>query len=239
MKDIKIIHSELLKLLQTVDSICDKNVINYSLFGGTAIGAIRHHGFIPWDDDADIVMTRKNFQRFCSCIPDEYEIIRNSWVPRFKKIDTELYIDLFVFDQTSNSTNKQKLQILKLKFLQGALKDKPTLNKGSIVEKLLSLGTYLFGLPFSHQQKLKYYDKVAQSYKEKSTNFVFSSLDQFKYIQHILPKNIIDNYKMTTFEDTELMIMEGYDFYLTKFYGDYMQLPPVEERIPEHGNVEI
>jgi lipopolysaccharide cholinephosphotransferase len=239
MKKLGEIHEELLSLLKTVDTICFQNNIKYSLFGGTMIGAIRHRGFVPWDDDADIIMERKEYEKFITILPDDFEIYRAPWVPRFKKKETDLFIDIFVFDHTSNITSKQKLHILKLKFLQGTLKDEVTLNKGGLTGKILSLLTYIIGSPFGKGSKIKKYDKVSQYYNNKESRYIFSSFDQFKYLSHILPKTVVDKYKKVQFEDTKLMIMSGYHEYLTKFYGNYMKLPPVEERVPTHGNVDI
>src|SRR5690554_1223868 len=238
-KTIKEVHRELLVLLKDIDKICtnNNNYINYSLFAGTLIGAVRHQGFIPWDDDADVVFERKEFEKFVQVLPSEFEIFRNPWVPRFRKKGSDIFIDIFVFDNTSEKANQQKAQILKLKFLQGTLKDKITLAKGGIIGKILSLITYMIGFPFSKKYKLNRYDVVAQQYNFKKSNYIFSSLDQFKYIGHILPKKIIKTYKKIDFEDTQLMIMEGFHEYLTKFYGDYMKLPDEDKRMPEHGNV--
>jgi len=234
---IKDVHTDLLSLLKVIDNICVQHHIRYSLFAGTLIGAVRHKGFIPWDDDADIMFEREEYEKFLKVIPAEYKIFRNPWVPRFCKNNGEgLFIDIFVFDAISNKPSQQKDKIFKLKFLQGTLKDTLTTNKGVI-------GTILSGLPFvcgkffSKKTKLKWYDQIATADHKNNTKYIFSSLDQFKYIQHVLPIEIISSYKRVPFEDAEFMIMEGFDAYLSKFYGDYMKIPSKDKQIPEHGNV--
>src|SRR5699024_6105463 len=179
---------------------------------------------------------RSEYEAFIKALPDEYEIFRNPWVPRFRRKDSDLYIDIFVFDYTSNILWKQKMQILRLKFLQGTLKDRVTLDRGGLLGKILSLITFIVGKPFSTDSKVRTYDKIAQKYNTEKTNFIFSSLYQFKYIGHVLRKEIVGDYQRIPFEGTELLLMKGYDSYLSKFYGNYMTPPPKEKRIPEHGN---
>ena len=84
--------------------------------------------------------------------------------------------------------------------------------------------------------KLKLYGKFAEMFNDKNSKYIFSSLDQFKYIGKILPSKILNSYIKVDFEGTELMIMKGYDLYLRKFYGDYMKLPKTEHQKPEHGD---
>lgn len=234
---IKELHQNLFSLLIEIDSICAINGIKYSLFAGTLIGAIRHHNFIPWDDDADVVFERVEFEKFLKCVPDNFEIFRDPWVPRFRRKGSAVFLDLFVFDSTSNIKWKQDWQILRLKFLQGTLKSFPSLKKGSVFEKTVSVMTYLLGLFFSKSMKVKMYDRVASMHNNSTAYFIFSSLDQFKYIGIVIPREAVNSYEKIDFGGAQLMIMSGYHSYLTQFYGDYMQLPPVEKRIPEHGNV--
>jgi lipopolysaccharide cholinephosphotransferase len=237
MKKINDFHKELLVLLKDLDSICVKNNIKYSLFGGTMIGAIRHKGFIPWDDDADIIFERNQYEKLLKVLPQGFSMTNPWWIPRFQMTENErIYLDVFVFDKIPNSKQAQKLQILKLKAIQGLFKKKITTSKG-LVGTIVSAITYLIGRFLSLDFKVKLYQKTAKKYNEIDSDFIFSSLDQFSYISHILPKSILSSYKKVEFEDTQLMILEGYDTYLKKFYGDYMALPPEKDRRPIHGNL--
>ena len=237
MNDIKDFHKELLFLLKELDAICSKQNIKYSLFAGTLIGAIRHKGFIPWDDDADVVFERSEYDKFISVLPSHFSIVNSLWVTQFVSNDNpKNYIDVFVFDATSNSKILRNLQVFGLKAIQGTLKTQITKDKG--VFGMISTGILsTIGFAFSKKFKLKVYNKLAKIFKSKKSDCMFSSLDQYKYIGNILPQSVLNSYSKVSFEDTELMIMDGYDLYLKKFYGDYMKLPPVEDQKPEHGNV--
>lgn len=240
MGNIKKLHDELLFLLKELDIICSSYNIKYSLFAGTMIGAIRHRGFIPWDDDADVVFERSEYNKFLKAIPDNFVITSNNlWVTRFvSKDNPKICIDIFVFDKTSNSKFFQKLQIFSLKAIQGTLKSQITKDKG-VLGFVFTGFLYFIGLLFSKKFKLKMYNKLATIFKNKDTDFMFSSLDKFVYLGKILPKTIVNSYSKVDFEGAQLMIMDGYDPYLKQFYGDYMKLPPVENQIPEHGNLNL
>ena len=236
MVDIHDFHKELLYLLKELDAICSKHDIKYSLFAGTLIGAIRHKGFIPWDDDADVIFERSEFDKLLAVLPSDFNIKRNSWVQRFSlKTNPKIFIDIFIFDATSNVKIFQKLQVTSLKFIQGILKNKITKDKG-VFGTIISSLLYLIGLPFSENFKLKVYRKFAKMFNHKKSNYIFSSLDQFKYIGKVLPNKILNSYSKVDFEGNKLMIMDGYDLYLKKFYGDYMKLPKIENQKPAHGD---
>ncbi|WP_299101668.1 LicD family protein [uncultured Winogradskyella sp.] len=239
MGSIKDLHNELLDLLKALDDVCSKHNLKYSLFAGTMIGAIRHKGFIPWDDDADVVFERSEYDKFLKVIPDGFAISSNNlWVTRFVSVDNpKICIDIFVFDNISSSKISQKLQLFGLMAIQGTLKGQVTKDKG-VFGFVFTGVLYVIGLIFSKSIKLKAYDKLATFFKNKDTDYMFSSLDKFAYLGKILPKSILKSYSKVNFEGVELMILDGYDLYLNKFYGDYMQLPPTEMQVPEHGNLQ-
>ncbi|NLD48186.1 MAG: hypothetical protein GX660_13495 [Clostridiaceae bacterium] len=101
----KRIQESLLEILSDIDSVCRKNKINYSLYAGTLIGAIRHHGFIPWDDDADIVFERKEYEIFIKAFLNEMHgkyLIKNIvWVPRIVQLDENKSIEqsMYIYHQ--------------------------------------------------------------------------------------------------------------------------------------------
>ena len=127
MNDIKTFHKELLLLLNELDAICSKENIKYSLFAGTLIGAIRHKGFIPWDDDADVIFERSEYEKFISLLPSQFAIVNSLWVTQFvSKENPKIYLDVFIFDLTSKFKVFRNLHIYGLKAIQGTLKNKIT-----------------------------------------------------------------------------------------------------------------
>ncbi len=69
-----------LDMMQEIDNVCQSNGIHYYMVGGTLLGAVRHKGFIPWDDDIDIAMPRKDFERFCVAMKEKKTIMRSSFI---------------------------------------------------------------------------------------------------------------------------------------------------------------
>lgn len=235
--NLKNVHDELLTLLKDFDKICSENNINYSIAYGTAIGAVRHKGFIPWDDDADVVMNYKNYCKLRSVLPNEFEIHQTRvWVPRFKKKNKLLDIDIFVLYRISDNKFKRNIKVFMIRFLQGTLKNKPTLTKGAI-NSLLSIATYLIGNLFSQSKKIKLYNAVSLNVFN-GNSLLFSAYDDFTYIKKTFPIEILSSYSKVPFEDTELMLLDKYDDFLTIVYGDYMIPPAADERVPNHGHIE-
>lgn len=234
--DLSLLHDKLLDLLKNFDQICRENNINYSLYAGSLLGAIRHNGFIPWDDDADVVLERKEFEKFLTSIPDNFEIIRSPWLYRFKKKNEKYFIDIFIFDFTSNKSIGRKIHVNLIRFTQGILKDSINLRKGGLLFKSLTLFTFLLGKPFSTKLKLNIYDFYSKLWN-KSTNrrYIISSHDQFYYVGKIFPVDIILEYEEVSFEGCKFFAIKDSHVFLKIFYGDYMKLPDEDKRVPAHG----
>lgn len=242
---IRKIQLYLLDVLTFIDKFCRDNGIQYSINGGTLLGAIRHKGFIPWDDDADIMFDRKNYTKFIKiareAFPDEYVIIGNTWVKRVtKKNNPDIAmeqgcVDLFVMDAIPENYYVEKKKNLRLKMLQGMLKKKIDYSQYSFKNKLLLGVTHLMGLPFSDLYLQKKYEEVSQwgnnEYYSKINiyNSVFRQIGVFSY-----SSNLMDTYVDVEFEGMYLMAIADYDQYLKMAYGNYMELPPKSQRKPAH-----
>ena len=230
---------KLLQMIKDIDTICTEHGISYSLCGGSLLGAVRHKGFIPWDDDMDITFTRDEYNRFRAAFNNNnYKIVQDIWVPRIVTnilSDTPACIDIFIFDNVPDNEFLSKLKVFIIKILQGMMKKTDLSNpKYSILDKTLIILTGLAGKLFSLKTKQKMYSVVSQFGNKKKTLYINAYNDLYKLLNLKYPSRIINSFQFTDFENTKLSIMCGYDEYLTLQYGDYMTPPPLNERKPQH-----
>lgn len=244
------LHKELLILLQKFDEICRGNGIKYSLHGGTLLGAIREKGFIPWDDDADVTLTRENFEKLCEVMNQEHihsEIMLDEysrfmpaiWMRRTDKIP--VWIDLLVYDYISESPIFKKLKYLGLVFFLGFTKNKDEIEVTRIGEYkglgfYIAYILYLLGRPFSNCFKTRLKYAFSKYFFVGSRQYMVRGNDQYKALKMIISKEAIINYDIVSFENTQLMVHAGYDEILKSSYGDAYMIPvrPAELHAKAH-----
>jgi len=244
-----------LEILKEFHSFCVANDIKYSLAYGTLIGAIRHKGFIPWDDDVDVMMGRDDFEKFFALYPkhgrftaispkdcymaigrfcDEQETLAKSDVP-WKKGKAGLWIDVFPVDCVPDTQEEfEKLHArcrslyyqgvrrrkLKLSFVKMRVKHKLQY----IIQKL-TFATKLETILERHRQTLA-------EIKYGSTNHCCQLAIPDNGTKDYLPLQSMQEYIEVDFAGEKMMSIKDYDTYLRNIYGDYMQLPPEEKRVP-------
>ena len=250
----------LIEILAYIDSVCRKYHIKYSLVGGSMIGAVRHHGIIPWDDDVDIVFTPENYQKFIDTIqahPDEryrlltHEIEPTYFYPYAKIVDSYttldeyefqpinnygVYVDVFCYHRVPNDENLRRKQFDQLKRTIGMLVVKMRKNQDNSYTKnpLKILKNYYIRM-LSVEQILKRYQEIVSRYNDlEDAKFYCVNWPAYSYINEIVPITDYAKYHDTDFDGITVMLADGYDHVLTTTYGDYMQLPPKEKRIPHH-----
>lgn len=262
-----------LEILLKVDEICRANDIKYLLDSGTLIGAVRHKGFIPWDDDIDIAMTRDNYDKFRNLIkgnrgllPDNMELILPDeyrggaafydFTPRIIYLNSKrhtvneesiyyegklnhLWVDIFIIDEISDNVILDKLTRLRQKIIYGLSMPRrygTDYSKYSFVDKIrvgvLSFGKYFFSMP----KLFKMQEKLSVKYDGKGTKRVYYSNYQPDYMQVTLERTWCSEVTEIPFEGHMLMAPKAYDKVLREVYGDYMQLPPEDKRIPSHNS---
>ena len=239
MLDIQL---KILAIMKDIHAFFQDRGIIYSLSRGTLLGAVRENGFIPWDDDIDIMMDRENFEKFLreSVCLEGYVVSRMLWIYRIQKEEdyngtlTGAIIDIFVVDKVPDSFFLKHFKVLLLKILQGMMKRHKDYKKYDFVKRIPLMITYMMGLLFSDSRKFKWYDRVSKIGKYGTGKNVGVYNDLFRYLSNEYNGELMERICFHRFEDTQLCITEEYHDYLSTSYGDYMIPPPVEERKPQH-----
>lgn len=256
-----------LDLLLELDRLCRENNLSYILVGGSMIGAVRHHGFIPWDDDVDVGMIREDYDRFLelckSDLDPEYFYVDWKSDTHFPyafaklKIKNTLYveaesentgmdhcvfIDIFPYDAVPIKTVQKKRQALDLaiykKLIQLRLGWDLGINKGVLKKLTYSLLRIVSYLKSAEQWKVSLIKAVSRYSASKTDNVVSLSGD-YGYERETMPRALFKERVEIDFEGYQVFIPKDYDLYLHRIYGDYMQLPPIENRKSKHLVKEI
>ena len=271
--DMSKVHAASLKILKEIDRICRKYKIRYALDAGTLIGAVRHKGFIPWDDDADVVFLRSQYEAFVKVagrelpdtmellLPDSYRdgraffdftpriIYKNSRChqdsPEMNFYGGKLnhiWVDLFILDKLPASPAGAAVTRFVHKAIYGlAMGHRPGLDfkKYSLIHKifvggLAGVGRFIpLRLIFAMQRAAALKDRRSRDSRWYYSNY------QPDYLYVTLEGSWCEAVEDAAFEDAQLMIPKGWHEVLTEVYGDYMQLPPEEKRVPTHSSQQI
>lgn len=251
-----------LDMLDSLEKICQENNINYFLLFGSAIGAVRHDGFIPWDDDIDIGMLREDFDRFLKCdkslfgenIDIQYGVYGEeknvSPLLRIRDkrttgiIRDELYItgnkgafiEIYPFDHV-NDNLLRKIQIALSKICCSIMCVRK-INENSSTFEAVKTSVKRFVCKVISKEKIwNCYEKICKMQDHKSCDYVdtVSLPDYAKTGHHLFKKSDVQETTYHVFEYTTVRIPKGYDAILTTRYGDYMKLPNVSERGMHHN----
>ena len=248
-------HQELLlEMLKDFDAVCRKHHIAYQLFAGTALGAARHHGFIPWDDDVDVILMRSEYERFFSEAagdfdPEIYYVQQEHgphWPMPFSKL------------RRNNTTCIEKYHLRDAKMHQGvyidifpcdSLADRPLIRKlqfaasRAIFAKALyargyetnSRGKKLF-MQFCRLLPQRQLEKICLGGRKTETGMVHTFLAGGRqYKKNMLPRAWMEDAVEIRFENASFPISAQYDALLTQLYGDWRTLPsPAERKCKEH-----
>lgn len=253
-----------LDLLNELLRVCRKHNIKVFAFAGTLLGAVRHKGFIPWDDDVDVCMLRGDYNKLLSIAENEfkhpyffqtaetdkeyfigYARLRNSNTTGIIKYNNSanynngIYIDVFVLDGYSENKGAVKRQLLKRNILDKMIGAYHTdLSKRTGIKRIgLSVLKKIDHLFFSYEKLLKIYDRNLARYT--TSNCRVSLMTHPKLFLEHYWCNINDfRYSASVlFEEIEITIPANYDGLLKNCYGNYLEFPPIEKRGIWHENI--
>ena len=249
------IQNRSLQIFIEFQKICKRNNLRYFMIGGSCLGAVRHCGFIPWDDDIDIGMPRKDYEKFLKIahreLP-EYLFLQNHFTDKeyifnFSKIRDSrtsfieksvepfdinhgLYIDIFPLDGYKSS---RKFDLLN-KLLNARVYCRFRKNKfKNLIIIILSLC-----IAQTSERACEKRDTLLKSIDYDDSEIIANFCGAWG-IKEIVPREYFGDGIEVTFEHVKVIIPEKYDLYLKQLYGNYLKLPPEEKRITHHETTVI
>lgn len=248
--NIEEFHQRLKLMMVEIHKICVDNNIKYSMIGGSLLGALRHQGFIPWDDDIDIAMTYDNYKKFMGIVKRmnhewlEFStagLTEGCYQPFLKAYDKRttfleghmdspkgIFIDIFPISKCGNTMTEALRERRKYRFWQSLLKRKGyTFHTGGVRELFLKTLAKCFSVDFLVRKLQSQMERLSH------TNAALSA-DLDGTVKSIVPSKFFDDYCLYKFDEYEFMGIVEADKYLTQVFGNYMQLPPANQQVPHH-----
>lgn len=263
---IKDLQKKCLEILVYFKEFCEKHNLLFYFCGGCCIGAIRHQGFVPWDDDIDVFMPRADYERlkklwaeeadtekYAYCRSDQGHYLRSLLTAitdedttfikeRQRDLDIQhgVRLEILPLDDCPKSRWARKFQIMwALLYSMFNNNEAPT-SKG---KGFYILGRFLLALAPSQKMRYRVWrfaeKKMSQYPITPETQYITELCARYKYMVNQYPAEIFAKAEWVDFEGLKMPVPAGYDTYLKMAFGDYMQLPPEEDRVPAHEAVKI
>lgn len=248
----------ILNIMKYIDELCEKHQIEYYIIGGTALGAVRHGGFIPWDDDLDIAMTRDNYERFLTICEKEInkddfflQVGRRDWPLYFSKLRLKgtlfeefgagdeiakenrgIFVDIFPLDVASNYKLGRIWQYVCSKLLIAQAVSTRHYQTSSMMKKMV----IMLSFPLRFRSVEHFFFKQVTKYNGRDTKYIGDFFEISKLKDASYPNRIWGKPKEVEFENTHLCASENMHEYLRFYFGNYNNLPPSDKRHPDHNN---
>lgn len=254
MENLRKLQLNLLKMLIKLDKILTENNIEYFLIGGSALGAVRHEGFIPWDDDIDIGVLREDFEKMERILSEskllgmKYCKIGNNIIPNApigylydisdKNLDIKDVptIDIFPIDGVPENRFLRKIQKYTSLAYHLSISQSVANNRGKKI-KIISKVILKITPKFMFKLYQKILKKIIVNWDIKEVKNCVNIFGQAKYDKEIMPKRYMGKPKYIKFESRRFPVPELTHEYLKHLYGDYMKLPEEKDRKPKHKNL--
>ena len=262
MEELRRLQLTQLEILKATVKVLSDNNIKYFLIGGSCLGAIRHNGFIPWDDDIDIGIFRKDYNRLSEVfkgLPDNlfYQGYFNEkeFAYNFSKVKMKnttmlqagddhldmhhgIYIDIFPIDNTPDDFDDFKKYYNEVKIWKQLLSAFYLDDYKNEVKRRLTHRIFarLVRMLFSGKKIHEKLDSKLLKYADKETGFATNLCGQWG-LREFRSKAVFGDGVSVKFEDDFFMVPKEYDEYLSGLYGDYMTPPPPEKRGIQHNNI--
>lgn len=251
MTELEHLQQVILGITKDIDKLCRANKIQYYLLGGSCIGAIRHQGFIPWDDDMDVIMSREDYNRFIEVCKTQLDTEKycfqegiKDWPLDFSKLRLKgtyfhepeddyadnnkhgIYVDIFCMDNVANNKILARIQYFFAKYYLCYQLASRGYKNASVKKKLMMALSF----PMRFSPIRRFVIRQTLCYNASPTTHYGFFYGRTRYKTSITPKSIYGTPHYVKFEDTELPVPEHYHEYLTQMFGDYMKLPPKNEQ---------
>ena len=240
-------------LLEKLNKICIENNIKYSLGYGSMLGVIRHKGFIPWDNDIDVLMKRKEYDKFIKIFKEDEDLFLQNYLTdksfglhlsrlmlkdtlyenhynKFFKRKKNIYIDIFPIDEVRSNLFLLKIKFILIKILTQAKEIK--LGRKKSIKRINTILNIFIEILF-------YFTDIDTIDKKIEELCIDSKEKKIKYVgcyfgdsvaKEFFKKDIFNDFIFKEFEENKYPILKEYDKYLQQNYGNYMKFPPTEIR---------